>query len=152
MNAEQSSRMNLFDDKLLSHGLSLRRAQLQTLQVNVGRKCNQACRHCHVGAGPWRTEMIGQTVAERIGEWIRLHKPGIVDLTGGAPELSKFFRYFVEMSRVAGAHVIDRCNLTIIEQPHYEDLPEYLARHQVEVIASLPCYTAENVNKQRGDG
>src|SRR5438105_5288037 len=144
--------MNRFEAKLSSYGLRLRRARLQTLQINVGRKCNQACRHCHVDAGPWRTEMVGQEVARRIGAWIGRHRPEVVDITGGAPELSEFFRYFVETSRSAGARVIDRCNLTIIEEPGYQDLPHYLAGREVEVIASLPCYTAENVAKQRGNG
>jgi radical SAM/Cys-rich protein len=144
--------MNRFEEKIAAHGFSLGRARLQTLQVNVGRKCNQACRHCHVDAGPWRTEMVSEGVAHRIGEWIQQHRPEVVDITGGAPELSEFFRYFVETSRAAGAHVIDRCNLTIIEQDGYHDLPQYLAEKEVEVIASLPCYTAENVAKQRGNG
>ena len=144
--------MHRFDQKLSEHQLSLRRARLQTLQINVGRKCNQACRHCHVDAGPWRTEMVSKDVAQRIGDWIQKHQPEIVDITGGAPELSEFVRYFVETARKAGSHVIDRCNLTIIEEPAYGDLPEYLASHDVEVIASLPCYTAENVAKQRGAG
>ena len=144
--------MNRFDSKLAEHGLGLRRTRLQTLQINVGRKCNQACRHCHVDAGPWRTEMVSQQVAHRIGEWILRHRPATVDITGGAPELSEFFRYFVETAVAAGAHVIDRCNLTILEEPGFEDLPQYLADHQVEVIASLPCYTAQNVAKQRGNG
>jgi len=144
--------MNAFEAKLSAHGLALRRARLQTLQVNVGRKCNQACRHCHVDAGPWRKEMVGQAAARRIGEWIQQYQPEIVDLTGGAPELSEFFRFFVETARGAGSHVIDRCNLTIIEEPGYGGLPDYLAGQEVEVIASLPCYTAENVAKQRGSG
>ena len=144
--------MHRFDKKLMEHGFALRRGRLQTLQINVGRKCNQACRHCHVDAGPWRTEMVNRTVAHRIGEWIEQHHPPIVDITGGAPELSEFFRCLVETGRAADAHVIDRCNLTIIEEPAYEDLPEYLAGHEVEIIASLPCYTAENVAKQRGQG
>src|SRR6516164_3177857 len=117
--------MNLFAEKLSAHGLALRRARLQTLQINVGRKCNQACRHCHVDAGPWRTEMVGESVARRIGEWILQFRPEIVDLTGGAPELSEFFRYFVEIARAAGSHVIDRCNLTIIEEAGYRELPAY---------------------------
>src|SRR5436309_2950214 len=108
-----------FENKLAEHGLGLRRARLQTLQINVGRKCNQACRHCHVDAGPWRTEMVSKTVAHRIGEWIGLYHPEIVDITGGAPELSEFFCYFIETARAAGAHVIDRCNLTIIEESGY---------------------------------
>jgi radical SAM/Cys-rich protein len=130
----------------------LQRAVVKTLQVNVGRRCNQACRHCHVDAGPWRTEMVGATVARRIGEWITQNRPPIVDLTGGAPELSEFFRDFVDTARAAGSHVIDRCNLTIIEQSGYEDLPDFLAAQKVEVIASLPCYTADNVARQRGNG
>lgn len=144
--------MNRFDQKLAEHQLTLRRARLQTLQVNVGRKCNQACRHCHVDAAPWRTEMIDEPAAHRIGAWIQKHRPEIVDITGGAPELSEFFCYFVETARACGAHVIDRNNLTIIEDENFGWLPEYLAKHEVEVIASLPCYSAKNVNQQRGNG
>lgn len=144
--------MNRFDQKLAEHGLRLHRTRLHTLQLNVGRKCNQACRHCHVDAAPWRTEMIDEPTALRIGAWIEQHRPPVVDITGGAPELSEFFRYLVETARGAGAHVIDRNNLTIIEEPEFGWLPEYLARHEVEVIASLPCYSAKNVNQQRGQG
>ncbi|HEY2953588.1 MAG TPA: arsenosugar biosynthesis radical SAM (seleno)protein ArsS [Verrucomicrobiae bacterium] len=144
--------MNRFEEKLAEHRLPLRRAALQTLQINVGRKCNQACRHCHVDAAPWRTEMIDETTAHRIGDWIQQHRPAIVDITGGAPEISEFFRYFVETARASGAHVLDRNNLTIIEEKGYDYLPGYLAQHEVEVVASLPCYSAENVNKQRGHG
>ena len=144
--------MNRFDQKLAQHQLALRRTRLQTLQVNVGRKCNQACRHCHVDAAPWRTEMIDEATAPRIGAWIEKHRPEIVDITGGAPELSDFFCYFVETARACGAHVIDRNNLTIIEEENFGWLPEYLAKHEVEVIASLPCYSAKNVNQQRGNG
>jgi radical SAM/Cys-rich protein len=144
--------MNRFDSKLAGYGLTLRRDRLQTLQINVGRKCNQTCTHCHVDAAPWRTEMMSEAVARRVGEWIREHRPQVVDITGGAPELSEHFRYFVETARECGCHVIDRNNLTIIETPAFGWLPEYLARHEVEVIASLPCYSAENVNAQRGDG
>lgn len=144
--------MNRFEQKLADNGLTLGRFALQTLQLNIGRKCNQACRHCHVDAAPWRTEMIDEATARRIGAWIARHRPPIVDITGGAPELSEFFNYLVEVSREAGCHVIDRNNLTIIELPDYEYLPGYLARHEVEVIASLPCYSKENVNQQRGNG
>ncbi len=144
--------MNRFDQMMAEHGLTLRRARLETLQLNVGRKCNQACRHCHVDAAPWRTEMIDAATAQRIGEWILQHRPAVVDITGGAPELSDFFRYFVETARSADVRVIDRNNLTIIEEPDYAWLPEYLAAHEVEVIASLPCYSKENVNQQRGNG
>ena len=144
--------MNRFEQKLSEHHRTLHRARLQTLQLNIGRKCNQACRHCHVDAAPWRTEMMDEPTARRIGEWIRRHRPPIVDLTGGAPELSEFFRYFVETARSVGAEVIDRNNLTIIEEKGYGWLPEFLAGHEVQVIASLPCYSAENVNQQRGQG
>jgi radical SAM/Cys-rich protein len=144
--------MNRFARQLEASGLTLRRGRLQTLQVNVGRKCNQACRHCHVDAAPWRTEMMDRATFERVADWIREHRPPIVDLTGGAPELSEFFRPLVETARAAGCHVIDRNNLTIIEEPEFGWLPEYLAAHQVEVIASLPCYTADNVDRQRGGG
>jgi radical SAM/Cys-rich protein len=136
--------MNRFEEKLAAHGLVLRRERWQTLQINVGRKCNQACRHCHVEAAPWRTEMMEAATAHRIGAWLQTHRPAVVDLTGGAPELSEFFRYLVETARGAGARVL--------EEPGCEDLPAYLARHEVEVIASLPCYTAENVRQQRGQG
>src|SRR3954465_12107764 len=144
--------MNLFETKLAEHGLTLQRSPLQTLQINVGRKCNQACRHCHVDAGPWRTEMIDKATAERIAEWIQTHRPEVVDITGGAPELSEFFNFFVEVSRGAGSHVIDRNNLTIIEEPGFDYLPRFLSEHAVEVIASLPCYSKENVTHQRGAG
>jgi radical SAM/Cys-rich protein len=144
--------VNRFEQRLAAHGMTLRRDALQTLQINVGRKCNQACRHCHVDAAPWRTEMMDEATAHRIGDWIVQHRPPIVDITGGAPELSEYFRFFVETSRETGAHVIDRNNLTIIEERGYDYLPSYLAEHEVEVIASLPCYLPQNVNKQRGHG
>jgi len=96
--------------------------------------------------------MIDETTARRVGDWILRYRPPIVDITGGAPELSEFFRYLVETATAAGAEVIDRNNLTIIEEPGYGWLPEYLAEHRVQVIASLPCYSAENVNQQRGNG
>jgi radical SAM/Cys-rich protein len=144
--------MNRFAEKLSIHGLSLRRGQLQTLQINVGRKCNQACRHCQVDAAPWRTEMMSAEIAQRVGAWITEHRPAVVDITGGAPELSPHFRYFVETARDAGCHVIDRNNLTINETPAFAWLTDYLAAHEVEVVASLPCYSAANVDAQRGDG
>ena len=144
--------MNRFESKLDEHRLTLQRGQLHTLQINVGRKCNQACTHCHVDAAPWRTEMMPAAVAERVGGWIRAHRPPVVDLTGGAPELSEHFRYFIETARECGCHVIDRNNLTIIETPAFAWLPEYLAQNEVEIVASLPCYSAGNVNAQRGDG
>jgi radical SAM/Cys-rich protein len=144
--------MNRFDQALARQQLTLRRSRLQTLQINVGRKCNQACRHCHVDAAPWRTEMMDPSTAHRVAVWIRQHRPEVVDITGGAPELSEFFPFLVESSRQSGARVIDRNNLTIIEEKEFGWLPEYLAQHEVEVIASLPCYSAENVTRQRGQG
>ena len=144
--------MNRFEQLVAPHERSLVRGELEILQLNLGRKCNQACRHCHVDAAPWRTEMMGQETADRIGAWIRDFRPKTVDITGGAPEISEFFRYFVTVSCEAGAHIIDRNNLTIIEEPGYEYLPDFLAEHEVEVIASLPCYSAKNVNQQRGNG
>jgi radical SAM/Cys-rich protein len=143
---------NRFESKLDEHRLVLRRGQLQTLQINVGRKCNQTCRHCHVDAAPWRTEMMPAEIAHHVGEWIREHRPPVVDITGGAPELSEHFRFLVETAREAGCHVIDRNNLTIIETEAFTWLPEYLSEHEVEVVASLPCYLEQNVNAQRGDG
>src|SRR5438552_844588 len=132
--------MNRFEQKLSEHASTLRRARIETLQVNVGRKCNQACRHCHVDAGPWRSETISESVAGKIADWIIEYKPAVVDITGGAPELSEHFRFLVEVSRAAGSRVIDRNNLTILEEPGFQDLPEFLATHEVEIIASLPCY------------
>jgi radical SAM/Cys-rich protein len=152
MSALSSGNVNRFEQTIAQHQLTLRRGCLRTLQINVGRKCNQACRHCHVDAAPWRTEMMDATTARRVGDWIVRHRPAIVDLTGGAPELSEYFRYFVETARSAGAEVIDRNNLTIIETEGFAWLPEYLAGHQAQVIASLPCYSADNVNQQRGQG
>ena len=144
--------MNRFEEQLARHDLTLRRARLHTLQINVGRQCNQTCRHCHVVAAPWRTEMMAADTAGRVGEWIRIHRPLVVDITGGAPELSAHFRYLVELARDCGCQVIDRNNLTIIETEAFGWLPEYLAQHEVEVIASLPCYLGENVDAQRGEG
>jgi len=144
--------MNRFQDKLAAHRLTLRRGNFQTLQVNVGRKCNQACRHCHVDAAPWRTEMMDDATARRVGAWIEAHRPMVVDITGGAPELCPAFPYLVETAAKMGARVIDRNNLTILEEPGFEWLPEFLARYTVEIVASLPCYSPENVNAQRGNG
>ncbi len=130
----------------------LRRQRLQTLQVNLGYKCNQSCLHCHVNAGPNRTEMMdGDTVALVLQV---LQKRGIttLDLTGGAPELSAHFRPLVRAARALGVQVIDRCNLTILSEPGQEDLAAFLAEQGVQVTASLPCYSPANVDRQRGDG
>lgn len=144
--------MNTFDSTLQAHGRLLRRAPVEVLQLNLGRLCNQTCRHCHVDAAPWRTETMDGHVAQRVIDWIAGHRPAVVDLTGGAPELNAHFRALVEAARAAGCHVIDRNNLTILETEAFRWLPEYLAAHQVEIVASLPCYLGENVDAQRGDG
>ena len=144
--------MNRFEEQLAKHELTLERGDLSTLQLNVGRQCNQACRHCHVDAAPWRTETMSLETAERIIEWIDQHRPETVDITGGAPELCEQFKPLVDASRNAGCQVIDRCNLTILEEPGFDWLCDFLASHEVTIIASLPCYQPENVNRQRGNG
>jgi len=143
-----------FDAALARHGIGpLRRARTTTLQVNVGKRCNQACHHCHVEAGPTRTEIMGEAVATRVLDLLGASASiATVDLTGGAPELNPHFRRLVIEAQKLGRHVIDRCNLTVLFEPGMEDLADFLAVHDVEVVASLPCYTAENVEKQRGRG
>lgn len=143
-----------FDLTLRAHSLgALRRFDVTTLQVNVGKLCNQACHHCHVEAGPKRTEIMSGEVADRILNLL-MSSPSIevVDITGGAPELNPNFSRLVLLSRAIGRRVIDRCNLTVFSEPGQEDLPEFLAANHVEITASLPCYTAENVDQQRGKG
>ncbi|HAM73244.1 MAG TPA: radical SAM protein [Verrucomicrobiales bacterium] len=144
--------MNRFERRLAVDGLELRRAPLETLQLNLGFKCNQACRHCHVDAAPWRTEMMDAPTAVRVSDWIRRHRPGVVDITGGAPEMNPNFRALVQVAVDSGARVMDRNNLTILQEPGFEWLPEFLASRRVEIIASLPCYLEKNVNQQRGNG
>ncbi|MGF1547233.1 MAG: arsenosugar biosynthesis radical SAM (seleno)protein ArsS [Thiotrichales bacterium] len=131
---------------------ALRRRRVRTLQVNLGYTCNQACLHCHVNASPKRTEQMDRATAELLLDCIARHEIATLDLTGGAPELNRHFRWLVESARAQGVRVLDRCNLTILSEPGQEDLAAYLARHQVEVVASMPCYLEENVNAQRGDG
>ena len=130
----------------------LRRGQLDTLQVNVGYRCNQSCLHCHVNAGPKRTEEMQADTAELIVRYLDASDVSTLDITGGAPELNAQFRYLVREGHARGLRVIDRCNLTILEQPGQEDLAEFLAGHGVDVVASMPCYLEENVNAQRGKG
>lgn len=143
-----------FDAHLRQHGIAgLVRAETITLQINVGKRCNQACHHCHVEAGPKRTEMMTERVAARTIELLD-SSPGIgvVDITGGAPELNPHFRWLVTEARHRGCAVIDRCNLTALLEPGLDDLPKFLVANQVQITASLPCYLAENVEKQRGSG
>ncbi len=130
----------------------LRRARLETLQVNLGYRCNQQCFHCHVEAGPHRTEIMTQPVIAQVIEFLAVSTVKKIDLTGGAPELNPYFRLLVHTARKMGVHVVDRCNLTVLEEPGQEGLMEFLADHQVEIIASLPCYLKENVDRQRGAG
>jgi radical SAM/Cys-rich protein len=143
-----------FDQALQEHSCGvLVREDTTTLQINVGKLCNQACHHCHVEAGPKRTEIMPSEVAKRVLQLL-VASPSItsVDITGGAPELNPDFQRIVRESRRLGQHIIDRCNLTVLFEPGQERLCEFLARHEVEIVASLPCYTAENVDQQRGRG
>jgi radical SAM/Cys-rich protein len=130
----------------------LRRRRLDTLQVNLGYKCNQSCLHCHVAASPQRTEMMDAEHAALVLQVLRARGVGTLDLTGGAPELSPHFRGLVSGARALGVRVIDRCNLTILSEAGQEDLARFLADNGVEVTASLPCYSPANVDRQRGDG
>jgi radical SAM/Cys-rich protein len=130
----------------------IRRGALETLQVNLGYKCNQACFHCHVNASPDRKEMMSAATIDEVIAFIRAAKVKTLDLTGGAPELNEHFRTLVRAARAQGVRVIDRCNLTILDEPGQEDLAEFLAEQGVEVTASLPCYSQDNVDKQRGEG
>jgi len=131
---------------------AIARKRLETLQVNVGYRCNQTCVHCHVNAGPNRTEEMGRDVVDAVLAFLRASDVETLDITGGAPELNPHFRELVAAARALGVHVMDRCNLTILNEPGHEDLAGFLAAHRVEVIASLPCYLEDNVDRQRGKG
>lgn len=131
---------------------AIARDRLSTLQVNLGYLCNLSCAHCHVNAGPTRTEQMDAATADLVIETLGLRGIATLDLTGGAPEMNANFRRIVTAARSMDVEVIDRCNLTILLQPGYEDLAEFLAEQQVTVTASLPCYSADNVEKQRGKG
>ncbi len=131
---------------------AIRRQATATLQVNLGYRCNQSCVHCHVNAGPNRTEMMDAGTMALIPQVLAARGIGILDLTGGAPELHPGFRDLVRSARALGVKVIDRCNLTILFEPGHEGLAEFLAEHEVEVVASLPCYSVDNVDRQRGKG
>ena len=137
---------------LVSDFPALKRTTLQTLQVNLGYTCNLSCTHCHVNAGPKRTEQMNKANIDLIVEILAQHKVQTLDLTGGAPEMMPHFRELVIKARELGVHVIDRCNLTILQEPGQEDLAQFLADQKVEVVASLPCYSEENVDAQRGKG
>ena len=145
---------NLFEQALAARGLpTLTRPAPTTLQVNLGKRCNQTCRHCHVDAGPARTEAMSRSTLEQVLQVLE-RSPSIqtLDITGGAPELHPHFRLLVHRTRALGRHVMDRCNLTVLAENGQEDTAAFLAEHQVEVVASLPCYGPDNVNQQRGTG
>jgi radical SAM/Cys-rich protein len=146
--------MNGFAQELSDRSISLLRGRPEILQVNVGKLCNLTCVHCHVNAGPKRKEIMTRETVDRIVDWLANTSISTVDLTGGAPEMIPDFRYFIRRVKELRPlrHVIDRCNLTILLEQGHEDLPEFLAGNQVEIVASMPCYSPENVNAQRGDG
>lgn len=141
-----------FDEKLTAHGLELRAAVIDTLQVNVGKLCNQACKHCHVDAGPARTEIMTREVVEQVIEAVRKFRFPTVDITGGAPELNPSFRYLVASVHALGSHVIVRHNLTVMFEPEQHDLPEFFRSHSVEVVSSLPYFLEPQTDAQRGRG
>ena len=144
--------MSTFSKKLQSEGLDLRRDRAEILQVNVGKLCNLTCVHCHVNAGPKRKEIMTRETVDRILDWLRGTEIDLVDLTGGAPEMIPDFKYFVEEIRGMGKRVMDRCNLTILLEEGFEGMAEFLAEHKVEIVASMPCYSPDNVEEQRGEG
>ncbi len=150
----RQQRTNRFAQELADYSIALRRGRPEILQVNVGKLCNLTCVHCHVNAGPKRKEIMTRQTIDRIIEWLAGTDIPIVDLTGGAPEMIPDFCYFVERVKElqSSRHVIDRCNLTILLERGYEGLSEFLAKNKVEIIASMPCYSPENVNAQRGEG
>lgn len=131
---------------------ALVRDRLDTVQVNLGYRCNQTCLHCHVNAGPSRKEGMARETVEEVLAFLRRSGAAVLDLTGGAPEMNPHFRYLVEEARALRLRVIDRCNLTILEEPGYEDVADFLAAQGVEIVASLPCYLEDNVDRQRGNG
>ncbi|WP_027389469.1 arsenosugar biosynthesis radical SAM (seleno)protein ArsS [Chrysiogenes arsenatis] len=142
-----------FNQTLAEQIIALRRATITTMQINLGKTCNQTCRHCHVAAGPHRTESMNRETAERILTLLAA-SPTVttLDITGGAPEINPNFRFLVSEARKLGKHVLNRCNLTVLFEAGQEDTASFLAEQHVEVIASLPCYLEENVCQQRGDG
>ncbi|WP_146576578.1 arsenosugar biosynthesis radical SAM (seleno)protein ArsS [Neorhodopirellula pilleata] len=149
----QCSPVVAFSDKLAEHvALPLYRKQLTTLQINVGKLCNQTCTHCHVDAGPDRRESMSHETAQHVMDFLARSEVKTLDITGGAPEMNPQFRMLVREARKLDKQVIDRCNLTILLANGFTDLPEFLAEHQVSVVASLPCYLEENCDAQRGNG
>ncbi len=152
LNPEAAAGAVSFNDKLAEHGLELRASVIETLQVNVGKLCNQACKHCHVDASPSRTEIMTRETVELVLEAIRKFRIKTVDITGGAPELNPSFRYLVAEARSLGAHVIVRHNLTVLLEPGQIDLAEFFRDHRVEIISSLPYFLEDQTDAQRGKG
>src|SRR6187401_452819 len=146
--------MNRFAEKLTQHSLPLTHTRTEVLQINVGKLCNLTCIHCHVNAGPKRKEIMTRETIDRLIDWLAKTDITTVDLTGGAPEMIPDFKYLVNRVKTLAPsrHIMDRCNLTILLEPGYEDFAEFLAKHEIEIIASMPCYSPENVNAQRGEG
>ncbi len=144
--------MPCFAERIRERGVTLSRRALDTLQVNLGRHCNLACIHCHVESGPARTEKMSRENVDAVLRFLAQSGIPTLDITGGAPELHPDFAHLIQAARGLGRHVMDRCNLTVIFEPGMEGLPEFFKVHQVELIASLPCYSRENVDQQRGKG
>ena len=141
-----------FSATLAEHSLELARLHPRVLQINTGKLCNLTCVHCHVNAGPKRKEIITRETIDSILGWLRNSTIEVVDLTGGTPEMIPDFRYFVSEIRAMDKRVMNRCNLTILNEPGYEWVAEFHAQNAVEIVASMPCYCPENVNAQRGEG
>src|ERR1700732_3967577 len=144
----------LFSQSLADHNLCCRRKRTDVLQLNLGKLCNLTCVHCHVNAGPKRKEIITRETVDRILGWLPKTDINTVDLTGGAPEMMPDFRYLIGQLRrmLQVENIIDRCNLTILLEPGYEWLGDFLVVHRVKIVASMPCYQLDNVDAQRGDG
>ena len=153
LESNEATTLPRFEAKLAEYGLQPLQAEgIHVLQVNIGKLCNQTCRHCHVDAGPDRRESMSWETAEAVIRVLRASDIATLDITGGAPEMNPNFCWLVEQAHQLGRTVIDRCNLTILVAKGYEYLPEFLAKHEVEIVASLPCYMEENCDSQRGDG
>lgn len=139
-----------FEERLHKEKVELKRQAIDVVQINLGRLCNQTCQHCHVDAGPDREEIMNSRTAKQVIDFVVASRAATVDLTGGAPELNPSFEYLVEELTGMDRHVILRSNLTVMTEPGLQDMPEFLAKHRVEITASLPCYSEENVDRQRG--
>jgi len=147
----QSNQIDAFDTKLKNYNIDLNRNVINSLQINIGKRCNQSCIHCHVNAGPARTEEMTVETMDRIIHLVKSSKNiSTIDITGGAPELNKNFSYFISKLHDLNINIIDRCNLSVLFEQGQENTPSLLAKNKVAVIASLPCYTEENVDSQRG--